>query len=575
MSTIYLPVLKLAVAYAVASGRRWSVLEHMLLAELAREQRAVVELAALANLPARMIVEALIALLRANWIEVRADQSGIRFAATPVGQRRITEGELPIHARRDIRWTSLCFECVTGSWLRSDQLKLVYWDDLPEDPAILDQHYFTYDIADGAVRGLLPLGADETLEPEVPVVRNASRPYARFSFAPGETDLIPARAPLRLRQLLADKALELGFAPAAEEKAEVDDEAVALRDSFVSDDLVVGGPAHLACISAALAEAHSAFVLHSCFVHPKTVQQLLPALEAAARRGVRIELLWGLRRDPEDDANPPPITESEAIVASLPSAVRRNIRFSPRSSGSHAKLLLWDRPDHSWRTVVGSCNWLSTWYDAHDMSILSRSQGLAALLMSWMLETQLPSVGGWSGQARRLNQLLNRTREAARAPETGEHRIKLIVDDDHFACIRMARDYAETDIVLGCDLFGNAAETSTLVPMERAAELGRNVKIYFQRPTKWLRDAGLMPTAESLATRGMKLAKVDELHGKFLAWDEKDFVVSSFNWLSTTPDTRVRGAEFGLLVQGAAFRATLRAKLGHEVRDLAGAPLDL
>lgn len=95
MTAFYLPVLKIGVAYAVSAGRRWSILEHMLLAELANEQHSVAELARLANLPSRMIVEALIALLRANWIEVRADNRGTRFSATPVGRKRVARTIFP------------------------------------------------------------------------------------------------------------------------------------------------------------------------------------------------------------------------------------------------------------------------------------------------------------------------------------------------------------------------------------------------------------------------------------------------------------------------------------------------
>jgi hypothetical protein len=570
MTTFFLPLLKIGVAYAVSAGRRWSVLEHMLLMELAREHHSVAQLAALANLPPRMIVEALIALLRANWIEVRADGRGVRFSATPVGRKRAEDDDLPARTSRDIRWTSLCFDGHTGSWIRSDELKLVYYEDLPSGAYLLDNLFQTYNIRDGAIRALLPLDLDETLEPEAPMPRNASRPFARFSVRDGEVDGLPPGAPLRLREHVLSEAAKHGTVVAPEERnPDLTVESGLLLDTFTSDDLIVGGPAHLGAIQRALAEAKKAIVVHSCFVHPETIRRLLPDLEKAARRNVRVELLWGLRSDGEEETLPPPITESDAVLDTLAPQLRKRVRLSQISSGSHGKVVLWDVADGSWRSLVGSCNWLSTWYDAIDVSIVSRSPQLAVRLMSWMLETQLPAVGGWTAQARRLNDLLGATRlQTYHRKESGDHSVKLLIDDDHFAALRTARDQASKDIVLGCDLFGSAAETTTIVPMERAAEMGRKVTIYYARPTKRLLNEGLAPKPEDYTERKLTLRKTDNLHGKFLAWDDLSFVASSFNWLSTIPDTRVTGAEFGLLVEGAP----LRQKLWAECAELGPKP---
>jgi hypothetical protein len=128
--------------------------------------------------------------------------------------------------------------------------------------------------------------------------------------------------------------------------------------------------------------------------------------------------------------------------------------------------------------------------------------------------------------------------------------------------VTTARDEAEKDIVLGCDLYGAAAETSVLVPMERAAQLNKKVRLYFQRPSKRLLEEGRSPNIEELASRGLSVQAVPELHGKFLAWDDCAIGVTSFNWLSTvTEGTRARGAELGILVEAPGVRAILADKL--------------
>jgi hypothetical protein len=63
MKAVYVPVFRVAVSYTVSFGRRWSVLEHLLLIELAKSKRSLMELAEAANLPERLVVEALINLM--------------------------------------------------------------------------------------------------------------------------------------------------------------------------------------------------------------------------------------------------------------------------------------------------------------------------------------------------------------------------------------------------------------------------------------------------------------------------------------------------------------------------------
>ncbi|WP_143035554.1 hypothetical protein [Bradyrhizobium sp. Rc2d] len=103
-----------------------------------------------------------------------------------------------------------------------------------------------------------------------------------------------------------------------------------------------------------------------------------------------------------------------------------------------------------------------------------------------------------------------------------------------------------------------AAETSVLVPMQRAAELGKHVRLLYQRPSKLLRETGRVPEVTELAKRGLILEQCDDLHGKFLLWDEDSLAVSSFNWLSTVADgTRVSG----VFISGPSLRQCLAEQM--------------
>ena len=118
MTVVYLPVYRMAVSYAVSYGRRWSVLEHLLLVSLAADRHGVAALAKGANLPERLIAEGLINLMRAGWVEVRSTDGGALFSATAAGRRRAAEEDLPEELKKRVRWITLCVERLTGAWLR-------------------------------------------------------------------------------------------------------------------------------------------------------------------------------------------------------------------------------------------------------------------------------------------------------------------------------------------------------------------------------------------------------------------------------------------------------------------------
>jgi phosphatidylserine/phosphatidylglycerophosphate/cardiolipin synthase-like enzyme len=298
----------------------------------------------------------------------------------------------------------------------------------------------------------------------------------------------------------------------------------------------------------------------------------LPDFAEAARRNVHIDLLWGLRSDPEDASSLSPLIHSEQVLDKLGPDVRERVRLSPISSGSHAKIILYDDSVSGiWETIVGSCNFLSSYYDLIEVSLRTRSQRLATTVLGRLIATQQPPSGDWSPVARRLDRIWGELRRRSRAKdEIGEHNLSLLTDDDHYACITLARDKAQHSIAVGCDLYGLAAETSVLVPMERAVQLGRQVQLFYRRPSRYLTQEGRSPDA-----RGLPLSQVSKLHGKFVIWDEAALAISSFNWMSTVVlGTRARGAELGVLALGPGLHAILSKKLenasGGEVKIVGG-----
>ena len=195
----------------------------MILLVVVNDTRSAEDLATSLSMPVRLVVEALINLLRIGWIEIRMTKSGALFKATVLGSRRAADKTLPSVQTRKLSWTSMCRERLTGAWLRTDDLEVVHESDLPVNAFTLPPTISTFEFEDGILRNLVYVGRDETFEAFEPTVRAPAVMYARVTLQFGEADL-PPYAPIRLREEIrraipAPRALDAkssaGFAPAS------------------------------------------------------------------------------------------------------------------------------------------------------------------------------------------------------------------------------------------------------------------------------------------------------------------------------------------------------------------------
>lgn len=573
MRVLFLPVFRVSLGYSVTFGRRWSVLEHLLLVDLSETNSSVAQLSARANLPERLVVEALINLMRASWIEVRTTDDVALFSVTEVGRKRAKDQTLKAELKSRVRRMSLCMDRITGSWFPADGVDLISERELPADADDLEALISTMNPQNGEVRELLELENDEAFERFEARTRSPAKLYARVTVSLGEISGLP-EVPWRLKEEIYRHA---EIDPPSQEARSVPLEGQlsdAFMENITDDSFIVGGPAHLKALQEILAKAKSHVIIHSCFLHPEVLAKLAPAFEAAAERKVRVDLLWGLVVDPEDAKTRQPIDRSIAEIEKLSARGRGRVTLSAKTSTSHLKAIVADSgPDGRWEVVVGSCNFLSSWFDLFELSARVGNPAVVGRIVGQLVDAQLPASGGWSPLVKRLNAVWNDIRRIARSGRTeGTHRIQLILDRDHYAVVRRARDAHVQSIATGCDLFGMAAETTILTPLETAARLGKDVTLYYRRPSVTLTQQVKEPSADELSSRGLKLIQVCNLHGKFLSWGDDAVVVTSFNWLSTAVGARARGAELGLMIEGPGAATLLadKMKLVENAFEVAG-----
>jgi cardiolipin synthase len=91
MTILYVafPVLRGRRRFYVEKGRRWSLVEHVILDSVARQPASAADLAKRSDLPRRIVVEAFIRLMRVGWVELAPGPNGFLFSATPIGRAQI------------------------------------------------------------------------------------------------------------------------------------------------------------------------------------------------------------------------------------------------------------------------------------------------------------------------------------------------------------------------------------------------------------------------------------------------------------------------------------------------------
>ena len=114
MSLIHvaIPVLKGRIVFVVDRGRPWSVIEHILLDALSRRAWSATELAQAAAIPRRVVVEALVRLMRAGWVGLVSGHSSTSFKATSRGIAVASNVELPRVAELRRRPTNYIMDLV-------------------------------------------------------------------------------------------------------------------------------------------------------------------------------------------------------------------------------------------------------------------------------------------------------------------------------------------------------------------------------------------------------------------------------------------------------------------------------
>lgn len=563
---VAVPVLKGKRKFYLEKGRPWSVVEQVFLVALVNQPATVDTLARDANVPRRLVLEALIRLMRAGWVELHQEPHGLVFSASPFGAAVADSEELPKIAKSINRWMNFVVDRVTGTLYRTRELppfekhvveqraerERLVWLDANEIPSRAEPSSM-----------LSALFSDD--ERFLSMEQSGERLVERFAVVTvrnGQVEDLPPRAPKTLMLAVQNAAAQATTEPRGVKSPTVkapvpsgsSDEAnpSCVKATFRASDLVLGGESHKQLILEALRKARERVIIHSTFVKYDRLVELRPLIFDAAKRGVVVDILWG---ESEDKAGV--VSSREAAMTFRQDVERAGlsdvVRVQSFSTRSHAKLLVCDEPrTGEYMAVVGSCNWLASPFVAYEVSARFSDPRVVSLLLQQLADLSSGPSGVWNSLTNELASLAGSVRRR-RPPAGPSADVAIVLGAQHGHFVRQARDSAVRRLFVTSHQLGAATRPAIVVPAAAAVrDRGLEVTAYYGIQSQAVTSSQVATITRSSADAGVQINVVVEprLHAKVLAWDDDNALITSQNWLSADPDGSNPRAEIGVFIKG-------------------------
>ena len=560
---IAVPVFRVSCKVGIDRGRSWSVIDELVLWAIVREPRSIATLALEADLPHQVVIASIARMMRFRLVEVTLSDDRVAFRASKFGYRIVASGEtLPFFPKRISRRVSFVIDAATGDFFPTREVDILSKHRLDRESQggheVRTIHVeggspsMSHEANMGRLSEIAVRGWDE----QVAMIDGKTATLREDEFLvlrviDGITKGLPQSAGAKLRDLIAQaatlppgtKQFKVTFAG---EPDTPNSELPSIACAFEPSDLIIGGSEHRDCLVSFLAKSHRRVIIHSTFLDPERFRGLMDEIRTACGRNVTFDLLWGAELDDETERRHATAASEIARLVREDEILKGRVRVHLRTTGSHAKLILVDTAHEGWIAGVGSCNWLSSPFEAVEMSVVLRHQ-LAVADVAVTVQRLVGRRGLSDEIATEMSTLARDLRHTS--PMDGDGRIALVVGDAHDRLIRAASSAAMTRFVVGSHRLGSTARPGALMQGEKAAERsGVRTVVFYTRTTGPLKNRHAKALAEEAGRNGVILARAGRipLHGKFVAWDDDNLVVTSLNWASASADPDFPCGEVGV-----------------------------
>lgn len=561
---VAIPLLKGKRRFFIAKGRPWSLIEHVFLAALVAKPRTVEELATEANVPRRLVLEALIRLMRAGWVSLSQESKGVIFSASKSGQAVVEDDELPQVSKIISRWMNFVIDKLTGTLYRSREMPFMERHIVEQRAArerlvwLEARDIDAFDDTGGVLAALFE-GDEKFVSIEPSGDRMVDR-YAVVTVRDGEVEGLPPRAPQELVRLVQEAARKAEPRPLGEQSPSVHPRPIppfvdrelplAMDAIFKPGDMLLGGKAHEDGMLEAIKRARSRIIIHSTFISEDGFAFIKPHLYDAAKRGAIIDVLWG-----EDDDKTDSVTTAKTIVRIREqinaSGMGNSIRVHPFSTRSHAKILVSDDGRGVLSAIVGSCNWLSSNFQSYEASLRFSDPNVVAALLEQIADLTRGYDRHWTELTSEMARLAGEAR-SQRTPTGLKAKVTIVLGPQHAQFVRLARDQATKRLFVTSHRLGAATRAAVIVPAIAAVrEKGLEVRAYYGTQSGNVTTSVAAELTVTAIKEGVQIRPVIEprLHAKILAWDDNNLLITSQNWLSADPGESSMRREIGIFLQ--------------------------
>ena len=561
---VAIPIKKGKRIFHLEKGKPWSLIEHIILFSVSEKEKTVLSLSEESELPRRLVLECVIRLMRAGWIEILQKNEAIYFKTTKRGNEVVQLDELPYISEKITRWVGFIIDQVSGTLFRNREFN--YYDKhflinkFGNEKLIFIQAIDNYEnINPNSIFDTL-LEDDETF---LSTENSGEKMLERFAIATvrdGQVEGLPDRAPSTLKEIIVESTKIYSKKSAGVNNLNVytppsdfvlEKENLDFRNSpFKLSDIILDGDKHKKAILETIDNSKERLIIHSTFISKERFDDLYNALKKARNRGVKIDILWG-----EDDDKP--LKAKTQLVVNdikkelIADGIDSGFVIHNFSTKSHSKFIFSDDGNGNYFSIFGSCNWLCSNFDSFEASVRLRGVKIVSEIASIIAEMSCGPNGHVTRLANELTGLASklRLRDEEEFGSTGD--LSLVFGADHGAYMRKARDESVSNIFVTSHRLGASNRTAVFIPAVTAAEKKAiKVKLFFGRISDEITNTLSSSLTQEASKKGVSINPVSKprLHAKILGWDNDHLVISSQNWLSADPSDSSKFKEIGVYI---------------------------
>ncbi|MEZ4408040.1 MAG: hypothetical protein R3A52_16430 [Polyangiales bacterium] len=575
---VFVPVTKYSVQYQVATGRPYSALERLVLDAVGEGHRTLDTLCNVFQVHRRVVVEAIVTLMRAGWLALSSNEG---FVLSDLGRRVLNERKdtLPPSIHIEERRAHVILERVQGQVAKNSDVAYVPRSRLREHWE-LGAHMPKGDRENGVQPGMIEslLYRDQKngewirwIGPTHVVRDNVDFVVVHVDPEREVITGIPPQWEALLKEDLLDRARRFmrrnstqssgdselrQFVRLPTRQVEVnanDPDRHVIR--LTQGDLIFGHVEHRTALAAWLEKARTFVVITSAFLSEKTIIAIQPALAAAVKRGILVEIVWG---------------SAEGIGHGAAMKILKKLEYDSLHAGGTGRLIINRRPTNSRAEVIlgdvegrvsavlGGGSLLHD-DDGPSISIKLRHPSILTTLCRVLadLSSRDPNLASGTGVLLLRNSAATLMTRFTDEQFTGDTEVCLVIDRQHIRLLGELSERPPAKLWIGAREWTAIGHEATLL-IERALEKGcGDLRVYASVSADAVEDRARIEKHGGV---------VDSMPAPSVLASDDLAIVGSWPWLASASSTSgPYGTNLGVLLRGpgVAEVTQLFIKLGE------------